>query len=131
LSLRPVWLPSGRIPFREPPYPGRAGWRGQSPALDADFTLQVTTEIIKAGAPHQPSTPTPPASSFGLFPLPGHATSARYGLFGSPYLQGPYSAPWSDRGELLHDGLTVSPASKPHVYTHDFARNPLLRWSGT
>jgi hypothetical protein len=33
--MRPVSLPFGRIPFREPPCPGRQVGEGVSPTLDA------------------------------------------------------------------------------------------------
>jgi N-acyl-D-glutamate deacylase len=34
------------------------------------------------------------------------------------------------RLSTCHAPLLLTPASKPHAYTHSFARNPLLRWSG-
>src|SRR5215471_4045027 len=52
---RPGWLPTGRIPLREPPCPDRQVGEGECPALDAVRLLRRGAAEVKTR--HQPSAP--------------------------------------------------------------------------
>ena len=57
---RPVLLPTGRIPFQEPPCPGRQVGEGVSPTLDAVPNIMQRRQIYK------PSSGRPLSQSGGL-----------------------------------------------------------------